>query len=90
MKKSTLRNFHVPLSEDLYSRLREEADRSKQPATALARHAIDDWLKQRREDALHEAIAAYAARHAGTSMDLDEEIESASLEQLCAQEENAR
>jgi len=64
MKKSTLRNFHVPLSEDLYSRLRE--------------------------DALHEAIAAYAARHAGTSMDLDEELESASLEQLCAQEENAR
>jgi hypothetical protein len=65
MKKSTLRNFHVPLSEDLYSRLREEAGRSKQPATALARHA-------------------------GTSMDLDEELESASLEQLCAQEENAR
>ena len=90
MKKSTLHNFHVPLSEDLYSRLREEADRSKQPATALARHAIDDWLKQRRKDGLHSAIAAYATRHAGTSMDLDEQLEAASLQQLYAQEENAQ
>lgn len=42
MKKSSLRNFHVPLSEDLYRRLREEAERSKRTATALARHAIDE------------------------------------------------
>lgn len=88
MKKATLRNFHVPLSEELYKMLREEANRSRQPATTLARHAIDDWLKQKRRGALHEAITQYAARHAGTSVDLDEELEAASLEYLRDQEEN--
>ena len=35
MKKIPLRNFHVPLSEELYKQLRAEADRSQQSATAL-------------------------------------------------------
>ncbi len=90
MKKRTLRNFHVPLSEDLYRRLREEADRSRQPATALARHAIDNWLKQERKAALHSAIATYAVRHAGTALDLDEDLEAASLEHLLTQEESGQ
>jgi predicted transcriptional regulator len=89
MKKSTLRNFHVPLSEDLHRRLREEADRSRQTATALARQAIDDWLRQKRKDALHGAIAAYAAQHAGSSLDLDEDLEVSSLEHLRAQQERS-
>ena len=41
-----IHNFHVPLPTELYSKLREEAERSKRPATALARQAIEDWLKQ--------------------------------------------
>jgi len=88
MKKSSVRNFHVPLSEDLYRRLREEAERFKRTATALARHAIDEWLKQNRKEALHRAIAAYASQHAGTSYDLDDGLEAAALDHLQAQEES--
>lgn len=87
MKRASLRNLHVPLPEELYSELRAEADRSKQPATVLARSAIEFWLNQRKKVALHEAIAEYASRHAGTVADLDHELEAASVEHLIAEEE---
>ena len=87
MKPSTLRNFHIPLSEELYKRLREEACRSKQPATVLARHAIELLIEQRQKVALDEAIASYAAQHAGTVADLDEELAEASAEHLLAEDE---
>jgi len=88
MKQSTLRNFHVPMPQELYDRLKEEACRSKQPATVLARSAIEQLLEQRRKAMLHEAIASYAAKHAGTSSDLDEELEGASVEHLLSEDES--
>lgn len=86
MKRTTLHNFHVPLPENLYRELREEADRSQEPATELARRAIELLLRERRKAALHESIAVYAAKHAGTAGDLDEEIEAASVEHLLSGE----
>ncbi|MBI4639448.1 MAG: hypothetical protein HY731_02070 [Candidatus Tectomicrobia bacterium] len=82
MQTKAMRNFHVPLPEDLYDQLRAEADRTQQPATELARQAIDLWIRQRQKAALHESIAAYAAQYAGTVADLDEELEAASIEHL--------
>lgn len=87
MKDSALKNLHVPLPEDLHSQLREEAGRLKKPATVLARHAIEYWLRQRRKADLRDAIAAYAAKHAGTVHDLNEDFEEASVEHLLADEE---
>jgi hypothetical protein len=87
MQRTTLRNFHVPLPDDLYKLLHAEAKRSKQPATALARDAIAWWLQQRRKAALHEAICAYATQYAGTAADLDQALEAASVEHLLAEEE---
>ena len=75
-----VRNFHLPLPEPTYRRLRDAARQAKQPATALARSAIESWLRQERKAMLHEAIATYAARMAGTRADLDPELEIASLE----------
>jgi len=75
-----VRNFHLPLPEPTYRRLREAAERAKQPATVVARYAIETWLREQRKVALHEAIAAYAAKMAGTPADLDPELEAASLE----------
>ena len=75
-----VRNFHLPLPEPTYRRLREAARQAKQPATAVARYAIESWLRQERKAMLHEAIAAYAANMAGTRADLDPELETASLE----------
>ena len=78
----TLRNFHLPLPEDVYRALREEAAAVKQPATAIARQAIETWLRERRKAALREAIAAYAAEHAGTMTDLDPALEAAGVSLL--------
>jgi len=81
-------NFHLPLSEDLHEMLREEVERTGQPATALAREALVQWLAQRKKQRLHEEIAAFAQDQAGTAFDLDEELEQAGLEAL--QPERAR
>ena len=75
-----VRNFHLPLPDPLYRRLRDAAERTKQPATTLARYAIDSWLRQQRRAMVREAIAEYAVKAAGTGDDLDEELEAASLE----------
>lgn len=83
MKSATneaTRNFHVPLPPRLYEALQEEAAASRRPATALAREAIETWLRERRRAAVHEAVATYATKHAGTAVDLDPALEAAALE----------
>jgi predicted transcriptional regulator len=77
---STVKNFHIPLPEDVYATLREEAAALKRPATVVAREAIESWLRERRRASVRENIAAYAAKHAGTTADLDPALEAASLE----------
>jgi predicted transcriptional regulator len=78
--KSAIRNFHLPLSEDLYARLRAEAKRRGRPATAVARGAIEEWLRHARRMEVAESISAYAAGRAGTKADLDEGFEAAGLD----------
>ena len=77
---TSVRNFHLPLPEPLYRRLRDAAERTNQPATTVARYAIETWLRQHRKSVVREAIAAYAAEAAGTRDDLDEALESAAIE----------
>jgi hypothetical protein len=77
-----MKNFHLPLPEQTYTQLRAEAERTQVPATALAREAIDLWLRHRWRKARHEAIAAYAEEMAGTNLDLDPVLESAGIEHL--------
>ena len=81
-----MRNFHLPLPDAIYNDLREEAARSSQPATAIARQAIELWLRHRRKVARHRAIAAFAAKHAGSTLDLDPQLEAASIEHLMDEE----
>src|SRR2546425_9535553 len=52
-----VRNFHLPLPEPTYRRLRDAAQRANQPATVVARYAIESWLRQQRKAALHEAVS---------------------------------
>jgi predicted DNA-binding protein len=87
MKQDTrhaIKNFHLPLPEELYEALRDEAARLGRPATAVARDAIEAWLGERRRAVVKEAIARYAVRQAGTEADLDPLLEKASLEALRA------
>ena len=80
MAPTAMFNFHLPLPQDLHEMLREEVERSGQPATSLAREALLYWLAQRRKQRLHEEIAAFARDHAGTDLDLDEDLEQAGIE----------
>jgi hypothetical protein len=75
-----MKNFHLPLPEQTYARLRAEAERMEVPATALAREAVEWWLRQQFRQARRDAIAAHAAEMAGTGLDLDSELESAAIE----------
>jgi predicted transcriptional regulator len=77
---AAVRNFHLPLPEPLYERLRDAAERTNQPATALARYAIESWLREHRRTLVREAVAQYAAEAAGSHEDLDKALEATSLE----------
>lgn len=77
-----MKNLHVPLPEKVYTELRAAARRSERPATALARRVIELWLRQNRRVARHRAIAAFAAECAGTPLDLDLDLEAASVQLL--------
>ena len=77
-----MRNFHLPLQDETYARLRAAAERTQVPATSLAREAIELWLRQNMRRLRHEAIAAYAAQMAGTDLDLDPDLESAGIDHL--------
>ena len=82
MTTRTQRNLHVPLPGALHDRLRAVATRSGRPATTLAREAIEAWVDERERQAVHEAIATYATEMAGTSADLDKDLEQAAIEHL--------
>lgn len=82
MKTATSHNFHVPLPNDVYSRLRSEAERQRKPATQLVKQAVEYWLEQQEKMMLHEEITRYAAENAGTADDLDGTLETAALEHL--------
>jgi hypothetical protein len=82
-----MKNFHLPLPDAAYDELRAEAKRTRQTATALARQAVESWLRERRRAARAHALAEYAARHGGTEFDIDADLESASLESLAGCEE---
>lgn len=80
-------NFHLPLPSELHDQLREEAELSGQPATALAREALRTALTQRRKQRLHAEISAFASKHGGSNLDLDAELEQAGLEALQASDQ---
>jgi len=82
MTTQAKRNFHLPLPEDIYNDLRTESRRTKQPATRIARQAIENWLKARRRAELHASVANYAKKHAGSDADIDEAMEEMAAEHL--------
>lgn len=82
MQMARRRNFHLPLSEEMHTLLREEARRAGKPATEVAREALETTLRERKREELRRAIAAYAAAVAGSTDDLDPDLEQAGLEHL--------
>lgn len=87
MKTKTNHNFHLPLPGEIYGRLREMSRKRSEPATILARIAIDEWLKQQEKKDLDQQIESYAREMAGTEQDLDQKLESTAVEHLLESEE---
>ena len=77
-----MKNFHLPLPGRTHAHLHAAAEKARVPATALAREAIDAWLREQSRRARQAAIAAYAAEMAGTNLDLDPQFEAAGIEHL--------
>ena len=84
MPTEAAKNLHVPLPASAYARLRREAERTRRPATDLAREAIYEWLEKQRRIQIHEAVAEYARSVAGTVDDLDPQLEKLAVEHLLA------
>ena len=84
--KYAMKNFHLPLSEDMYNALKIESKYSKKPATQLARTAIEKWLKGRKKEMIYKEVAQYALEEGGTPHDLDVEMESIGVEYWLSQE----
>jgi hypothetical protein len=82
---SATKNLHVPLPEALYDELRSAAREVDQPATRFAqelmRAGLDEWHRARRR----QQIAAYARQVAGSSEDLDPELERAGIDSLATE-----
>ncbi len=79
---NTSHNFHLPLPEPVYQRLKSTAKKQHKPATQLVKQALEQWLDEQERLAVHEEIASYAASMAGSADDLDSSLEAASLEHL--------
>jgi hypothetical protein len=74
--------IHVPLSKELYLWLKEEAKRSRQPATVIAREALEARRKTQLKKQREADLAAFIEANAGTDWDYDPAVGEASLESL--------
>ena len=74
------KNIHIPLSVELHQDLKEQAERLDTPATALARTAVEEWVRRQKRAQIADEIRAYADEMAGTEADLDRDLEAAGIE----------
>ncbi len=75
-------NFHVPLPEALHAEIRAAAQEAGCPSTELAREFLRAGLERRRAERTARELSEYVAAMAGTTDDLDPELEAAGLENL--------
>ncbi len=63
------KKIHVPLPSELHAALMEQAERLGTPATALARQAVAEWVRQKKQEQVSEELSAYVSEMAGTGAD---------------------
>lgn len=83
------KNLHVPMPLELHGELRQAAVRLGKPATAVAREAIEVYLRRLQQQATDKAIQEWAQEMAGTEYDLDSELENATVEFLLSEDPRA-
>ena len=82
MPASTHKKLNLPLPEEMHTALFDEARRSGEPATRLARAAINEWLEKRARERRAEKVRRVALEHGGSKYDLDPVLESVAAEEL--------
>ena len=82
MPTSSHKKLNLPLPEEMHTALFDEARRSGEPATRLARAAINDWLERRARERRNEQVRQFALEHGGSEYDLDPALESLAAEEL--------
>ncbi|MEY4531984.1 MAG: hypothetical protein RLZZ156_2707 [Deinococcota bacterium] len=73
-------NFHVPLSPEVYERLKLEAQYLQRPATEVARVAIEGQLRLLERARVDAALQAFIDDAAGSELDFDPGVASAGAE----------
>ncbi len=82
MEINTDKKLNVPLSQEMHQALFSEAHAAGVPATRLVRSLLEDWLEQRRRERRREEVRKFALKHAGSTLDLEPELEVAATEEL--------
>jgi predicted DNA-binding protein len=77
---STKQNFHVPLSPEVYERLKLEAQHLQRPATEVARVAIENQLYFMERSRIELELQAFIDEVAGSEADFDTTIAMAGAE----------
>ena len=88
MPATAKKNLHVPLSEDVHAELKAQAQRVGEPATVLARRAIEERVRALKREQVADEIAAYATAVGGTIDDFDPAISAAGMEMWAADEDD--
>jgi hypothetical protein len=79
---SSLMKMELPVDGDVWQLLQDEAARSGQPTVSLVSQVLAQWAHERQRQRVADEIAEFAAAHAGSSLDLDHDLETAALEAL--------
>jgi hypothetical protein len=82
------KNLHVPLPEDVHAELKAQAQRVGEPATVLARRAIEERVRALKREQITEEITAYATAMAGTEFDFDPAVSAAGMHVWAADEDD--
>lgn len=81
-----MRTFHLPLPDDLHEALQREGTAEHRPATEILREALVGWLEVRRRQRLAAEIERFALAEAGGVLDIDPDLERASIDHVFAGE----
>ena len=82
MSSVSVTKMELPLDSNVWDLLQDEAVKSGQPAVSLVSHVVAEWVRERHRQRVAQEIAEFAAAHAGSDLDLDQELESAALQTL--------
>jgi hypothetical protein len=88
MPPTNKKNLHVPLPEDVHAELKAQAHRIGEPATVLARRAIEERVRTLKREQIAADITEYANAVAGTIDDFDPAVSAAGMEVWAADEDD--